>query len=416
MPKIFVIGIGYKPIDRSAEKVLAQAEVILASKRLLEVFERYDNYAAVSGRIKVINNVDATIEYIRDNFQKNRICLLASGDPLFFGIGRRVIREFGKDAAVIIPDISSMQIAFSKIGEAWDDAFLMSLHGGPDPAKRRRLEYEPSDIPGLLAGHRKIGILTDKQNNPAVIASELMKSGANDVFIHVCERLGYEDEKMISGTPDKIAAMSFAEPNVTVLIKTSGEKSPQTVSRLGLDENEFFHSRGLITKDEIRAATLHKLRLPGNGVFWDIGGGSGSVSIEAGRLCPALKIFTVEKDDEQTENISKNILRHSVTNIEIIHGEAPEALTELPAPNRVFIGGAGSGLRETIDLLSSRMTTGIIVINAVKLETLNEACSALQSSGFDVDVSQISVSRLKPLGSGNSFSALNPVFVIRGAR
>lgn len=414
MPKIFVIGIGYKPLDRNAGRALSQAEVVLASNRLLEVFERYENYAAVSSRIMAINNVDATIEYIRENFENKAICLLASGDPLFFGIGRRVIREFGKDAVVILPDLSSMQLAFSRIGEPWDSALLMSLHGGPDPAKRRRLEYELSDIPHLLANHKKIGILTDKQNNPAVIASELVNSKTADTTMFVCERLGYDDEKIISGTPDKIASMTFAEPNVTILLSRSDDKTSHEFSRLGLDESEIIHSRGLITKDEVRAATLHKLRLPQSGIFWDIGAGSGSVSIEAARLCPALKIFTVEKDDEQAENISKNILRHGIKNIGIIRGEAPEALTGLPAPRRVFIGGAGKGLRGIIELISKRMTKGIVVLNATKIETLNEASTALRDSGFSADVSQISVSRSKPIGDGNYLSAINPIFVIRG--
>ncbi|MBF0328051.1 MAG: precorrin-6y C5,15-methyltransferase (decarboxylating) subunit CbiE [Nitrospirae bacterium] len=414
MSKIFIIGIGYKPLDQSAEKALSQAEVILASHRLLEVFERYDNYATVCSRIKVINNVDATIEYIRDNLAKRTICLLASGDPLFFGIGRRVLKEFGKDAVMLFPDLSSMQLAFSKIGEAWDDALLMSLHGGPDPEKRRRLKYEIADIPDLAAIHKKIGILTDKQNNPSVIASELIKSDTANMLMHVCEKLGYADERIISGTPAAIAAMSFAEPNVAILLKTSDEKAPQEFSRLGLDESELVHSKGLITKDEIRAVALHKLRLPQTGIFWDIGGGSGSVSIEASRLCPQLKIFTIEKDSEQVENISKNKLRYSGANIEIIRGEAPEALTTLPEPQRVFIGGAGKGLRSIIEFISKRMTRGILVLNATKIETLNDASTALRDFGFSMDVSQISVSRSKPIGDGNYLFAINPIFVIKG--
>ena len=138
MNKIYIIGIGYKPLDKRAQEIIAGSQIILASKRLFEVFKGYEEYEAVKDKVKVINNVDETIAFIKSlspNSQFPNIVLLASGDPTFFGIGRRAVREFGKDAVEIIPDLSSIQIAFSRIKESWDDAFLMSLHGGPDPEK-----------------------------------------------------------------------------------------------------------------------------------------------------------------------------------------------------------------------------------------------------------------------------------------
>jgi len=429
--KIYIIGVGYKPLDKKASEIILNSKIILASKRLSEVFRGYGEYEAVKDKVKVINNVDKTIEFIQSAISNqqstiNNIVLLASGDPAFFGIGRRAVKEFGKDMVEILPDLSSIQMAFARIKEAWDDAFLMSLHGGPDPEKRRRLLYEINDIPALLQRHNKIAILTDKENNPSVIAKFLHSAISRqplDLKMYICEKLGYQDEKVTEGTPEGIAGMIFGEPNV-VIIKKSAVSSLASASRpgrqpsaipFGLKEDEIIHSRGLITKDEVRAVAVHKLRFPLKGVFWDIGAGSGSISVEAARLCPGLRVFAVEKDDKEIRNIKENKIRFDANNIEIIKGNAPEALTNLPSPERVFIGGSGGKLKEIIDLIAKTQAS-IAVINAATIETLNEAVQNLEKSGFTVEVSEVSVSRSKTVAGKKHMSALNPVFIITGEK
>ena len=427
--KIYVIGIGYKPLDGSAIDIIRRSEVILASNRLYEVFKEYEEFEAVKDKVVVINNVDETLKFIHSLLithasaptvgNSSLITLLASGDPMFFGIGRRAVKEFGKDMVEILPDLSSIQLAFSKIKEPWDDAFLISLHGGPDPEKRRRLPYELHDMPSLLTKHNKLAILTDKENNPAVIANIFGKSSGLNMF--VCERLGYPDEKIIAGIPEEIAVMSFSGPNVVIIINTGVSIHQQEALKrqsafsFGLTESEIQHSRGLITKDEVRAVTIHKLKLPQKGVFWDIGAGSGSISIEAARVCPGLKVFAVEKEPDQLQNIRANKSLFNVPNVEVIRGPAPDALAGLPAPDRVFIGGSGGNMERIIDFIAA-MPTGIIVVNATTIETLNRAVDCLKKAGFNADISQVSVSRTKNIGESNYLSALNPVFVIKGTR
>ncbi len=417
--KIIIIGIGYKPFDKKTREIILGSDVILLSKRLLEVFQGYEEFEAVRDKVSVLKNINETIEFIRNNHETKKIALIASGDPMFSGIGRRAVDEFGKDAVEIIPDLSSIQIAFSRIREPWDDAFLISLHGGPDPAKRRRLPYEIQDIPFLVERHNKIAILTDKENNPAEIAGILGLSPVADSLspmLYVCERLGYEDEKITVGSPENIAGMSFSGPNVVIILSSQpivpGSK-PSAVT-FGLMEDEISHSRGLITKDEIRSVTIHKLRLPQAGVFWDIGSGSGSISIEAARLFPGLKVFAIEKNNEQVLNIKKNRISFEASNIEIIEGVAPDALEGLPSPDRVFIGGSSGHIEEIISLLTKKMFSGIAVVNATKIETLAKAIAGMQKAGFRVDISQVSVSRTKALDKGNYLSALNPVFIVKG--
>ncbi|HEW81354.1 MAG TPA: precorrin-6y C5,15-methyltransferase (decarboxylating) subunit CbiE, partial [Nitrospirae bacterium] len=403
------------------------SEVVLTNKSLHDVFKRYDEYESVRDRIIVHGTVYEMLDYIADNFRDKKIALIGAGDPMFFGIGRLVIERFGQDAAEVYPDLSSMQVAFSRVKETLNNALLISLHGGPDPKKRRKRKYGIAELSYLLKRHDKIGILTDRDNGPDKIAKEIF--GA-DVQMYVCEKIGYDDEKIIKGTPEEIAGMSFEYPNVVIITSAIVQKCNSAVGAIhaecplgklplpvfGLKENEIEHSRGLITKDEVRAVTIHKLRLPQKGVFWDVGAGSGSVSIEVAGLFPGLRICAVEKNDEQAANINENINKFSTNNIELIKGSAPEALKNLPAPDRVFIGGSGGNLSDIITTLNNKMDSGIVVINAVTIETLNEAVQSLENSGFRVDISEVSISRSKPIGDKKQMSALNPIFIISGEK
>ena len=248
MTKIYVIGIGYRPLDKKASEAVHRSDIILANKSLLDIFSQYKEYENVKDKILVLNGIHETMDYLRTQitapplldtracseleiFKKGdsqiapalkTISILAVGDPMFFGIGRVIIDEFGKDMVEIMPDLSSIQVAFTRIKETWHSAFLMSVHGGPDPEKRRKLEYELSDIPALTEKHDKIGILTDKVNTPAEIAGVLNLSPVTrhlSLIMYVCEKLGYDDEKITKGIPADISGLSFSHPNVVIIIK-----------------------------------------------------------------------------------------------------------------------------------------------------------------------------------------------------
>ena len=434
MTRIFIIGIGYKPLDKRSRQIILKSRTILASGRLLDVFSRYEEYDAVRDRIRVIDNIGETLNYMKaalSGDETSTIALLASGDPMFFGIGRRSLEDFGKDICEILPDMSSMQLAFARIKEPWDDALLISLHGGPDPNRRRKLEYAVGDIPALSVRHQRIGILTDKINNPSAIAQALLSNCDAELLsalkLYVCEKIGYSNERVTEGSASEIAALSFSDPNLVIITNERAGRggaphrpspSSQTATdiRFGLTEGEIGHSRGLITKDEVRAAAIHRLRLPRTGILWDIGAGSGSVSIEVARLCPDLRIYAVEKDEEQIANIIQNRDRFTLSNIDIIRGSAPEILTSLPAPDRVFIGGSSGRIDDIISHASSRMIAGVIVVNATTLETFTITVATLKKAGYSLEASQISVSRMTPIGEGHYFSAQNPVFVIQGKK
>lgn len=219
---VHIIGVGYRPLDRAAKQAILKSEVVLANDRVLDVFRRYDEYDMVKERIKVLNNIHETRKYISENHKKMVIVLLADGDPMFFGIGAMMADDLGRDRLKIYPDLSSVQVAFSRIKESWRDAFLMSLHRGPDPLRRRPLEHELDEIPLLLEKHRKIAILTDRENNPAEIAKALVASPLTSntpLRMYVCERLGYQDERIIEGTPQEISEETFQYPNIAIIMK-----------------------------------------------------------------------------------------------------------------------------------------------------------------------------------------------------
>jgi len=220
MNKINVIGIGFRPLDKKASKILLASDIVLTNKGLLEAFKDYTEYHKVKDDIIVHAGVHEMLDYIADNYQDKKISLLGIGDPMFFGIGRLLLERFGKEAVEVYPDLSSVQVAFSRVKETSNDAFLISMHGGPDPEKRRKLKYEMTEIPALLAKHGKLAILTDRENTPSKIAEAIQRdkvASPPEIRMYVCEKLGQEDERIVEGTPEEMAGESFAHPNVVIL-------------------------------------------------------------------------------------------------------------------------------------------------------------------------------------------------------
>jgi precorrin-6Y C5,15-methyltransferase (decarboxylating) len=420
--KVHVIGIGFRPLEKKAADIVLQSDDVLVNSRLLEVFKGYAEYEDVKDKIIIHATVYETLDYIADNYKQRKISLLAAGDPMFFGIGRLVVERLGRDEVKVFPDLSSIQVAFSRVRETSNNALFISLHGGPDPAKRRKMEHEIIDVPSMLQKHNKIAILTDKVNTPEKIAEVLNDTPVTrhpSLTMYVCEKIGYEDEKIYEGTPEEISQQTFQHPNVVII--TAGVRGPRPDIgppdiKFGLKEDEIQHSRGLITKDEVRAVTIHQLRLPEKGVFWDIGAGSGSVSIEAARLYRGLKIIAVEKNSDQVTNIKKNIDIYGIPNVDVIEGIAPETLDIMPDPDRVFIGGSGDSLRDIVNAATAKMRSGIIVINATTIETLNEAVQSLEANGISADVCEVSISRSKMVAQKRHMSALNPIFIVKGEK
>lgn len=400
MSQIELIGISGPALTGEQWALLRRCPAIAVSRRHRPLV------AGLDSRLIAITPVAAMLTAVEEALTTGDVAILASGDPLFYGIGRTLISRFGAERVMVHPALSAVQLACARFRLPWDDLALISLHGRPG-----------HDIPGRVLRQGRVLLFTDQANSPDRVAAALLTalSACDDherikgIRIRVAENLGLADERLTSGSLAEIAGRSFVPLNLMVV-----EQPSQTeTTRFGLTEDGIHHARGLITKDEVRAATLHRLQLPTTGVFWDIGGGSGSVSLEAARLNPELSVYTIEKNPEAQAHIRANIKRYGTYNLHLISGEAPEALAELPGPDRIFIGGSGQRLEAIIEVAVARLDGGgRIVINAVLATTEATALQCLQRLQLKVASSTLAVTRRQyPSGELRVF---NPITLITG--
>jgi precorrin-6B C5,15-methyltransferase / cobalt-precorrin-6B C5,C15-methyltransferase len=379
--------------------------ILVASTRLYQKLTAMFPEERIPPHISVFP-LDTALQRIKDSLQDGDVMVMASGDPLFFGIGRKLISVFPEVGIQITPALSSMQLAFSRFQIPWDDAHFVSLHGRPI-----------ENMAATLLRRPKVFILTDRERSPAKIARHLLtdckKEKCRGIEVHVGENLGFETERLVSGTLEEIAAQHFADPNVMILINHSSFL--QTAPCFGLQESEICHSRGLITKNEVRAASIHSLRLPSKGVLWDVGAGSGSVGLEVARLFPEISVLAIEKEEEQWQHIETNRQHFAAWNLKLVKGRAPEVLQELPDPSRVFVGGSGGNLEQILDLCVARLLPGgVVVVNAVIEKTATLAPKFLYDHGFDVEIRELAVQRYRyPEGERQQY---NPIKIIVGTK
>lgn len=407
MYSIHIFGIDQGlPVGGAA--ILAKCRSAFASSRLRPWL------AGFSGRVHNLTPLAEALPRISEEAELGDVVVLASGDPLFFGIGRTLLNKFGREKISIHPGLSAVQLACARFKEPWDDAKVFSLHG-----------RDMANFGSRLLRHAKTILFTDARHSPAMIAGALQEGldriGASPdaVQIMVAENLGLPDERLTIGSPAVIAADEFSDLNVVIIKQLSElEIMPASDFRLGLREDDLCHSRGLITKDEVRAATLHRLCLPSTGVFWDIGAGSGSIAIEAARLQPELEILAVEHNPNEQENIRQNIRRFKLANLTLIRGRAPDALADLPRPDRVFIGGSSGQLAAIIECAASRMSdhNGVVAVNAVTAATREAAPALLHAQGLRVELSTIQASRRSFPPAVEGVTDFKPITIITGRK
>ncbi|MCW8800186.1 MAG: precorrin-6y C5,15-methyltransferase (decarboxylating) subunit CbiE [Desulfobacter sp.] len=395
---VHVIGMGLGPSDLTASHLalIERAAVLVGGKRHLSYFED-----AKALKKEISSPVSGVLDFIEENMTAGLVVVLASGDPLFFGIGKTLIARLGADKVIIHPNITSMAAAFARLKLSWQDAAWVSLHGRDNMS----VLAKAMDDRDLLC------VLTDPKNDPWAVKKQV-ESHEYAWQVWVLENLGAPEEKISTMDEHTDVDTVFAQPNVVVLQK--GElAAPSGPLRLGTPDNWFVHEKGLITKAPVRVLSLAALELAPDNILWDLGAGSGSVGIEATLFLPDGFVYAVEKNQDRVAQIKANVERFKVNNLSVTLSQLPHGLANLPRPDRVFIGGSGKNLGQVLDVVATVLNPlGRIVVNTVLMETLHLAVSVLEEKGFRVSLTQAQISKSRNMPWGRRMDALNPVWII----
>lgn len=391
--KIKLIGIGdegKQSLLPIYEKWIDESDVLVGGERQLAFFPEYKGEKVV-----IKGELPKLVTYLSQ--ETRRIVVLASGDPLFYGIGSYLSKKLDLE---IYPYLSSIQLAFARMNERWQDAYITSVHGRSMKGLAQRIN-----------GREKIALLTDAENNPSAIARYLRSFEMNEYRAFVAENLGGENERTGFYELEEMANKEFSPLNVVILQKGSEGKtwSPN------IDDEEFHQrkpEKGLITKKEIRTLSIAQLNLRKDSTVWDIGTCTGSVAIEACLTATEGQVFAIEKNEHDLENCRLNMVKFR-TDFTTVQGKAPEHLDQFPDPDAIFIGGTAGSMEDILEVCCTRLKKGgRIVLNAVTIENLVQAVDEFKKNGFDTTITLAQISRSKPILNLTRFDALNPIYII----
>ena len=428
--RVHVIGIADDRLDLlspEAREGLRHARVVVGGRRHLALFSRWIHRREgrdpedgrleaghLEGRDPELLEITADTEDLMGRVRGilaaggGPLCVLASGDPGFFGIVRTLLRHLDRDRLAVWPAPSSVAVAFARLGLPWDDAVVVSAHARPLDAAVQAARTAP-----------KVAVLTSPDSTPQLLGQALLDAGCSVDLVAVCSRLGAVDEEVRELSLGELAEGHFDPLSVVVLLGPGAlpligwspgseeqDAEPRRVLAWGRNDAFYAHRSGMITKAETRAVILAKLCLPGHGVLWDVGAGSGSVAIECAMNSPGLTVFAVEANPADAERISANATRAGV-GVHVITGSAPGALDALPAPDRAFVGGGGIEVVESV--LARLSPNGHVVAS---FAALDRAVAAAHLLGHLV---QVHADRGERMGDGSwRLNANNPVFVAWG--
>ncbi len=403
---ICIVGIGDDGIEGltpSTVAVIRQADLLVGPSEMTDSFrsdvgDAWDpgsDYEALSVRI--------------DESVDQKVVVLAAGDPLFYGTARFLCDRIGKARIRVIPNVSTMQLAFARVKENWDEAYLTDLGN-------QSIDH----VVQKIRSAERVGLFTTRENTPQLLASALLAARVDYFTAYVCENLGSPDERVTSGTLEEIADQVFDSLNVMILVRRAAAPDRPTEmigKRLFGNPDEMFlqtkPKRGLLTSSEIRCLALAELNLGPTSVVWDIGAGSGSVAIEAGQISPGGEIYAIEMDVDDFALIGQNAERFGVHNVFPIHGAAPKAWEDLPDPDAIFIGGTGRQLATIVtDALARLKPGGRIVADMADIDNVSDVQTFLRNATGDVKVWMFSVAKGNYQLERIRFDAQNPIFVV----
>ena len=406
--KIPIVGVGPDGLGGLAgrsRELLAQADVVFGSEAALRLLPEL-----TAERVLVGADLPAAVERLRGLMGTKRIAIAAIGDPLFYGTARYLCEKVGPEFFEVMPHVSSMQLAFARLKESWEEAYLTDLAARP-------LET----VIDRVRGAETVGLFTSDAYPPNRIARELLARGIDYFTATVCENLGGKDERITRGELSEIERTEFDSLNVMILRRKPNrpdvQRQGQKLARFGNPDDLFAQSRpkgGLITQAEVRAVALAQLDLHPADVAWDVGAGSGSVAIEMGQLVQPGVVFAIEQDAADFHLIQANLETLGIANVKPVFGTAPAVFAGLPAPDAVFVGGNGGEVARLLEAAFNALRPGgRLVANVGTLEMLSSTYAVLKRLGGSVDVLLMNLSRGVEQLESLRFEAVNPTFLLR---
>lgn len=392
--KVYLIGVGMgnpETMTVGALEAIKACPVLVGARRLLEPWtESHDCVPLIAGA--------DIAEYI-GKVQEGPVGVLLSGDTGFYSGAKRLWALLLDHEVITIPGISSMSYLSAKLHVDWQDVKIVSAHG------------RSHNVVGEIQRNARTFALTGGNTKAQDICRELTDRGLGNVKVSVGERLSYSDERVVTGTAAELAEQEFED--LSVLLTENPDPVVRPWNGSGLPDDAFLRGDVPMTKEEVRTLALSKLRLNEDSVVWDVGAGTGSVSIECALSCPAGRVFAVEKKEAALALLAENKARFHASNLTIVGGTAPEALEELPAPDRVFLGGTSGELSEILDVIFRKNPAARVVCTAVTLETVAEA-ARLFANLEGADMVQVSATRTRQAGRYHLMDAQNPVWIFSG--
>ncbi len=407
--KVHIVGIGDDGVDgmtAQARKVLEAADMLLGPESCAPLLP-----AALAKRLDATASLEELCERIEAAGDK-RLVVLASGDPLFYGTARYVCAKLGKDRFEVVPHVSSMQLAFARVKESWEEAFLANLSG-------QSIER----VVDKVRSSETVGLFTSEQWPPAAVAQALLDEGIDYFQAYVCENLGSPDERVTQGSLADIAKDSFGPLNVMILVRKArvADKPGHVGTRLFGNPDECFlqsrPKRGLLTPAEVRSMALAELGLHAKSVVWDVGAGSGSVGLEAARIARDGVVHAIEMDPDDHQLITENAKRFGVTNLQAVLGKAPEAWAGLRDPDAIYVGGSGRHVTMLVEEAWKRLKLGGRLVTACNsIENLASVHALLRSRSSDAAYWMVNIARGIEQLDRIRFEAINPSFLIAATK
>ena len=404
--KVHIIGIGEDGLGGltdAARKLVGGADLLIGEQHSLAMIP-----GGSAQRLVVNGGLDQVLQRI-DTAGSERVVVLAGGDPLFYGVARYLCDRLGKDRFEVVPHVSSMQLAFARVKESWEEAFLTNL-----------ASHTVETVLDQIRGAEKVGLFTSEACPPSDVARALLDSGIDYFGAYVCENLGSPDERVTRAELGELIDQQFAPLNVMILVRKPNvpDRPTEAIGRrlFGNPDEAFLQSkpkRGLLTPSEIRSMALAEMDLGPESVVWDIGAGSGSVAIEAAQIASDGTVYAIEMDPDDHQLIIENAKRFGVTNMIPILGRAPEAWRDLPDPDSVFVGGSGRGISPLVDAAYQRLREGgRLVATMTSIDNVAEIHQLLRTSCPNVKVWMVNFARGNYQLERVRFESLNPTFMI----